>query len=223
VKERLEDRLRPGSVSTLSSRAPSRYPPAGGASFVFAQASRGVMSIVHLPTCPQCKSPPQLTRVCVRETTRYRVFECVRCHAELMWTPGSSGTRKWPARKGCLSIGFEGVTQPNHRADDRLASAQPRPNVHQRCPKVGTATSSAALSTAWWCSSSTRRRMTPSLRMLPSVFGSIGWSIGLHRQSLRANAPGRVVAAVDVGEHLPADDVALSARQAAGRLRGSSL
>jgi hypothetical protein len=44
------------------------------------------MSIVHLPTCPMCK---WMVRVCVREdATRYRVFECVRCHAELMWTPG---------------------------------------------------------------------------------------------------------------------------------------
>jgi hypothetical protein len=26
-------------------------------------------------------------RVCVRETTRYRVFECMKCCAELMWAP----------------------------------------------------------------------------------------------------------------------------------------
>jgi hypothetical protein len=50
------------------------------------------MSIVHLPTCPMCKWTMRQVRICVREqdtqATRYRVFECVRCHAELMWTPG---------------------------------------------------------------------------------------------------------------------------------------
>ena len=46
------------------------------------------MSIVHLPTCPMCKWMMRQVRICVREqATRYRVFECVRCHAELMWTP----------------------------------------------------------------------------------------------------------------------------------------
>jgi hypothetical protein len=45
------------------------------------------MSIVHLPTCPRCKSMMRQVRVCVRETTRYRVFECLRCYAELMWAP----------------------------------------------------------------------------------------------------------------------------------------
>jgi hypothetical protein len=45
------------------------------------------MSIVHLPTCPRCKSMMRQVRVCVRETTRYRVFECLRCYADLMWAP----------------------------------------------------------------------------------------------------------------------------------------
>jgi hypothetical protein len=53
------------------------------------------MSIVHLPTCPQ-------VRVCVREeatrATRYCVVECVRCHAELIWTPRmDKGWKKWRA------------------------------------------------------------------------------------------------------------------------------
>jgi hypothetical protein len=46
------------------------------------------MSIVHLPTCQRCKSMMRQVRLCVRETSRYRVFECVRCYAELMWAPG---------------------------------------------------------------------------------------------------------------------------------------
>jgi hypothetical protein len=50
------------------------------------------MSIVHLPTCPMCKWMMRQVRICMREqatsATRYRVFECMRCHAELMWTPG---------------------------------------------------------------------------------------------------------------------------------------
>src|ERR1700722_20633313 len=56
-----------------------------------ATGGRG-MSIVHLPTCPMCKRMMRQVRICVRaeptQATRYRVFECVRCHAELMWTPG---------------------------------------------------------------------------------------------------------------------------------------
>jgi hypothetical protein len=47
------------------------------------------MSVVHLPTCPACSWMMQQVRVYERDgTTRYRVFECVRCHTEVMWTPG---------------------------------------------------------------------------------------------------------------------------------------
>jgi hypothetical protein len=46
------------------------------------------MSVVHLPTCAICKSMMRQVRVRERDETTYRVFECVRCHAELMWTPG---------------------------------------------------------------------------------------------------------------------------------------
>jgi hypothetical protein len=56
-----------------------------------------------------------------------------------------------------------------------------------RGPKVGTATSSgqrSALSTAWWWQfqQDTSSDLTPSLRMLPSVVGSIATSISMPRQ-----------------------------------------
>jgi hypothetical protein len=70
------------------------------------------MSIVHLPTCQMCKWVMRQVRICVREqatratrATRYRVFKWVRCHAELMWTPGTDqikAWKKWRAREGFL-------------------------------------------------------------------------------------------------------------------------
>jgi hypothetical protein len=60
------------------------------------------MSIVHLPTCPMCKWVMRQVRICVREqatrATRYRVFKWVRCHAELMWTPGTDQSLEEVAR-----------------------------------------------------------------------------------------------------------------------------
>jgi hypothetical protein len=48
------------------------------------------MSIVHLPTCPKCEWMMRQVRVGERdEPTRVRVFECARCHTELIWTPGA--------------------------------------------------------------------------------------------------------------------------------------
>ena len=45
------------------------------------------MSVVHLPICPMCKWSMRLARICERGRTRVRVFECGRCHAELIWAP----------------------------------------------------------------------------------------------------------------------------------------
>jgi hypothetical protein len=43
-------------------------------------------------------------RVCERdETTQYRVFECVRCRTEVMWTQGGAAERESGARKGSRS------------------------------------------------------------------------------------------------------------------------
>jgi hypothetical protein len=47
------------------------------------------MSVVHLPTCPACNWMMRQVRICDGDgTSRCRVFECVRCHTEVMWTPG---------------------------------------------------------------------------------------------------------------------------------------
>jgi hypothetical protein len=45
------------------------------------------MSVVRLPTCASCKSMMRQVRVRKRDETTYRVFKCVRCEAELMWSP----------------------------------------------------------------------------------------------------------------------------------------
>jgi hypothetical protein len=48
------------------------------------------MSIVHLPTCPICKWMMRQVRVSEGDQSpRVRVFECVRCHTEMIWTPGT--------------------------------------------------------------------------------------------------------------------------------------
>ena len=48
------------------------------------------MSVVHLPVCPACNWMMRQVRVCERdETTKVRVFECARCHRELIWTPNA--------------------------------------------------------------------------------------------------------------------------------------
>jgi hypothetical protein len=44
------------------------------------------MSVVYLPRCHTCGWTMRLVRICERGRTRFRVFECARCHAELMWT-----------------------------------------------------------------------------------------------------------------------------------------
>ena len=67
------------------------------------------MSIVHLPTCPICKWMMRQVRFCVREevqATRYRVFECVRCHAELIWTPGMGQSVEEVARAKRIPFGW---------------------------------------------------------------------------------------------------------------------
>jgi hypothetical protein len=47
------------------------------------------MSIVHLPICPLCKWMMRQVRVSEGDhTPRVRVFECMRCHTEMIWTPG---------------------------------------------------------------------------------------------------------------------------------------
>jgi hypothetical protein len=46
------------------------------------------MSIVRLPTCPICMWMMRQVRVSEGDQSpRVRVFECVRCHAEMIWTP----------------------------------------------------------------------------------------------------------------------------------------
>jgi hypothetical protein len=48
-------------------------------------------------------------RICERdETTRYRVFECVRCHTEVMWKPGVQLSEK-VARAKTIPICLPGV------------------------------------------------------------------------------------------------------------------
>jgi hypothetical protein len=69
------------------------------------------MSIVHLPTCPMCKwMMMRQVRICVRaeatQATRYRVFECVRCHAELMWSPGMDQSVEEVPRAKRIPLGW---------------------------------------------------------------------------------------------------------------------
>jgi hypothetical protein len=45
------------------------------------------MPIVYLPTCPACGWTMRLLRMVEKGQARVRVFECARCHAELIWTP----------------------------------------------------------------------------------------------------------------------------------------
>jgi hypothetical protein len=73
------------------------------------------MSIVYLPTCPRCKSMMRQVRVCVRETTRYRVFECLRCYADLMWAPELRRNEDVAVERGVVQGGSD--DQPN---PDRL-------------------------------------------------------------------------------------------------------
>jgi hypothetical protein len=45
------------------------------------------MSVVYLPTCHLCGLTMRMLRIVEKGRTRVRVFECARCHAELIWTP----------------------------------------------------------------------------------------------------------------------------------------
>jgi hypothetical protein len=68
-------------------------------------------------------------RVCVRETTRYRVFECLRCYAELMWAPELRRNEDVAVERGSSKVvpmisptptgsssGYGAADQCNHRS-----------------------------------------------------------------------------------------------------------
>jgi hypothetical protein len=49
------------------------------------------MGVVYLPICPVCRWSMRLVRVSDGDGTRkVRVFECIRCHNEMIWAPESN-------------------------------------------------------------------------------------------------------------------------------------
>jgi hypothetical protein len=72
-------------------------------------AGSGSVSIVHLPTCPNCKWTMRQVRVCERDNTaKVRVFECARCHTEAIWTPAADQRRRGAREQDALRLASVG-------------------------------------------------------------------------------------------------------------------
>jgi hypothetical protein len=46
------------------------------------------MGVVYLPICPVCRWAMRLVRVVEDDRpSKVRVFDCIRCHTEMIWAP----------------------------------------------------------------------------------------------------------------------------------------
>jgi hypothetical protein len=55
------------------------------------------MGVVYLPICPVCRWSMRLVRVSDGDGTRkVRVFECIRCHNEMIWAPSDQNQTESP-------------------------------------------------------------------------------------------------------------------------------
>jgi hypothetical protein len=53
--------------------------------------------VIYLPICPVCRWSMRLVRVSEGDgTPKVRVFECARCHGEMIWTPSDQNQTVMP-------------------------------------------------------------------------------------------------------------------------------